>query len=355
MIHIDCKIRISANKHILLMKRGSGKDAGMGTNEYFSGNRELAAQLGCMTDSQNHGIVYRLPPKIRDNWLVDVHPKPGLILSNVYFTLPQPVIRVYDIEQPGLWLCSFARGDVTILERGKKSKRLQPGIHLLVNQGQPFKITFGSSEPIWYTAAWIFSDFIAKYLKDREWEEPLTLGDALSWPNHYYNTPELVMLFEQLKYGIRNTDKPLMYFEVKIMEILSTILSSVQLEGYSEKFFQAERPKYVTYQNKKFLWQVKTEIDKDILVSPSVKQLAVIAEMGTTKLRQLFKSYYGVTIDGYVRQEKMNYALRLLSHDDMSVQNISTFLGYGCPSRFTAAFKKIHGFTPQQFRKSLSL
>lgn len=327
----------------------------MGTNEYFDGNRELAVQLGCTKEITRNRVIYRLPTEKEKRWLVEVHPRPGLFLMDAHFSLHQPITRVYEIEQPGLWLFSFSQGDVTIVERGKKARHLQHGIHLLINQGHPFKMIFGSSEPICYTAVWVFSDFITTYLKDRGWEEPLTIADALTWPSHYYNTPEMVMIFEQLKYRVRNSEDPLLYFEGKIIEILSTILCSVHMKGYSKKFLHEERAKYVTYQNKKFLWQVKAALDEDIVASPSVEELANIAEMGTTKLRQLFKSYYGVTIATYIRQQKMNYALRMLSHDHMSIQNISVFLGYECSSRFTAAFKKIHGFTPQQFRKSLGL
>lgn len=326
----------------------------MGTNEYFTGNEGLAEQLNCAKVNCGNEVGYLLPGK-KDSWLMDVQPKPGLFLTSTYFTLDQPITRNYEMEQPGLCLCSFAQGDVTILEKGKKSRTLQQGIHLLVNQGKPFKVIFGSDKLICYTAIWVFSDFIEKYLHDREWEEPLTLSDALAWPEHYYNTPEMVMLFEQLKYSIRGASKPRIYYEAKIVEIVSVILSCVHTESYAKKFLKEERPKYVTYQNKKFLWQVRERLDESIISPPSVQQLAGIAEMGTTKLRQLFKSFYGVTIAEYVRREKMNYALRLLSSDDLSVQNISAYLGYECPSKFTAAFKKIHGFTPRQFRKSLNL
>lgn len=51
----------------------------------------------------------------------------------------------------------------------------------------------------------------------------------------------------------------------------------------------------------------------------------------------------------------MNYALRLLWNDEMSIKNISSFLGYARPSKFTAAFKKVHGMTPGEVRKSFNL
>lgn len=327
----------------------------MGTDEYFSGSAGLAAQFGCTKSAHNKGVIYRLPPENGNSWLVEVSPAPGLVLTDAYFTLHQPVTRVYEIEQPGLWLCSFALGDMTIVERGRKVRKLERGIHLLVNQGQPFKVVFDCQQPQRYTSAWIFADYIEEYLQSRKWREPLAITDALTWPSHYYNTAELTLAFEQLKFAVRNAISPYIYLESKVIEILSLILHSVEVKGYSDRYKKEKRSNYVTYQNKKFLWQVKAELDKDILTAPTVEQLASLAGMGTTRLRQLFKSHYRLTISEYIRREKMNYALRLLSHDDMSIQNIATMLGYESHSRFTVAFKKIHGFTPRHFRKALYL
>lgn len=329
----------------------------MATDEYAGGNRQLAEQLGCTAKKyRTKGVKYSFPPENGDSWLIDVQPAAGLFVTDAYFSLQQPLVRGYHIEQPGLWLCSLAAGDLTIIEQGKKSRKLQRGVHLLVNRGKPFKVKFGSSGKLCYTGAWIFADFIAGYLNERGRGERLTVEDALTWPGHYYNTAEILMAFEQLKYSIRISIAPLMYYESKVIEILSLILCGVQNRGYAEMFTSSRRPpNHLTYQNVKLIWQVKEELDKNILSPPGTAQLARIAGMGTTKLRQAFKAYYKQTIAEYIRREKMNYALRLLSNDELSVQNISTLLGYESSSKFTVAFKRIHGFTPRAARKSFNI
>ncbi len=332
----------------------------MVTNEYFDGNAELAAQLGCTNDSGElskcpKGITYVLPSENGDSWFVDIHPKPGLFVSDVNFTLQRPLTRTYEIKQPGLFLCSFESGEVTLFERGKKARRMRQGIHLLVNQGKPFKVVFGSEQHTRYTMVWVFADFISTYLQDREWKESLEIKDALTWPSHYYNTPELLLYFQQLQIAIRRGMAPLMYFESKVIAILSLILCAVQTPQHVEWFQKKERPKHATYEDQQFVWKVKAELDKDILNPPPVKELSSIAGMGATKLRILFKSCYGMNIADYLRQEKMNYALHLLAKEDMSIQKISTLLGYASPSMFTAAFKTVHGFTPRDARKKFTI
>ncbi|QDR79505.1 helix-turn-helix transcriptional regulator [Sporomusa termitida] len=333
-----------------------GKEAGVSTNEYAGGSRELAEQLGCTAKKyRSKGVKYSLPPENGDSWLIDVQPEPGWCVTDAYFSLQKPVTRGYEIAQPGLWLCSLAAGDMTIIEQGKKSRQLGRGIHLLVNRGKPFKIQFGSPSKLCYTSAWLFADFIADYFQERGRGERLTIEDALTWPEHYYNTPEILMAFEQLKYTIRISIAPFMYYESKMIEILSLILCGVQNQGYAEMFTRLRRPSHLTYENIKLLWRAKEELDNNILAPPDVAQLARLAGMGTTKLRQSFKAYYNMTVAEYIRREKMSYALRLLSNDEMSVQNISTLLGYQSPSKFTVAFKRVHGFTPRAARKTFNI
>ncbi|WP_376746761.1 helix-turn-helix domain-containing protein [Anaerospora hongkongensis] len=62
-----------------------------------------------------------------------------------------------------------------------------------------------------------------------------------------------------------------------------------------------------------------------------------------------------MTITSYIRHEKMKYAMRMLSRDDLSIRHIGDSLGYESPSKFTAAFKAVHGFMPSQFRKPFGL
>lgn len=71
-----------------------------------------------------------------------------------------------------------------------------------------------------------------------------------------------------------------------------------------------------------------------------MEALAAIAGMGATKLRQSFKLWYGMTIAEYIRQQKLKYALRLLSDDDRSISNIAALIGYESASKFAMAFKK---------------
>lgn len=327
----------------------------MGTNEYLLGNCELAEQLGCERSDYNNGILYKLPPENGDSWIIDVHPAPGLFVTNAFFQLLEPVTRIYDIAQSGLWLCSWDNGDATIIEKGKKARKLGRGIHLLVNSGQTIKVVFDAAKPIWYTSVLIFDDFLEKFLKGRAVEGGFTAATAAAWTSMQYNTPDLVLVFEQIKYAVRESLAPMLYYESKIGEILALIMRNVHSGEYWETYLRKNRPDHVTYQNMKYIWRVKAELDQNILTPPTIQQLTAIAGMGATKLRRCFKVLYKMTITQYVRQEQMKYALQMLSHDSMSISNIAGAVGYASASQFTVAFKKVYGFTPSEFRISCRL
>lgn len=324
-------------------------------NEYFTGSAELAAQLGCTRNVVNNVVDYVLPPECGNGWLMEAHPADGLFVANAYFILQEPVVREYAVSQRGVWLCSLSSGVVSILESGKKARRLQNGIHLVQTGRKPFRIVYGEGNRIGFTGIWLFDEFVQAYLRDRPSEPSYLLPAYGDWQFGHYNTPDILLLFEQLKYAIRIAGAPLFYYESKAGELLALIMRNSRDDWFCKRHLQQGRRQHVTYQNRRYMMLVKAEIDKNIIEPPPVTRLASIAGMGATKLRQCFKETFGITMDAYARREKMKAAMRLLSNDDLNIKNIAAAVGYKNTSQFIASFKKVHGFTPNAFRKLFGL
>lgn len=315
------------------------------------GHALLAAGLGCETVKFDMAVRHKFPPGHGDSWILDVYPAPGLCVSNAYFTLHQPC--AFSLTRSGLGLCSLDKGDAVIREKGRRKRSLQRGVHVLVNQGNPVDIVLGGGE-YRYTCIWICPEFIENYLHYRTFKQPFAIADALTWQSPNYNTPDQLLVWEQLKFGIRNAVAPLMYFESKVLELLALIMLHTNCRWYGKRYVKKERPRHLTHLTRPYLQQVKAALDNNIADPPDIRQLSRLAGMGVTKLRMVFKNSYGMPIAAYIRQEKMKYAMRLLS-GEMSIQNIGKFVGYESASKFAAAFKTVHGFTPSQFRKSFGL
>ncbi|MFP2996829.1 AraC family transcriptional regulator [Spongiivirga sp. MCCC 1A20706] len=82
---------------------------------------------------------------------------------------------------------------------------------------------------------------------------------------------------------------------------------------------------------------------------PSVKELAEIAGMGTTKFKTTFKQVFGKAPIQYHQKIKFDYAKTELESKRKSASELSYELGYSHPSKFTSAFKKIFGTVPSTF------
>lgn len=81
---------------------------------------------------------------------------------------------------------------------------------------------------------------------------------------------------------------------------------------------------------------------------PSIKELAEIAGMGTTKFKTTFKQVFGKPPMQYHQKIKFDYARQELLAKRKTASELSYELGYSHPSKFTEAFKKQFGELPSQ-------
>ena len=81
----------------------------------------------------------------------------------------------------------------------------------------------------------------------------------------------------------------------------------------------------------------------------TLEDLAAEADCNPNYLSQLFKECEGISISGYILQEKINRAKNLLIYSDYSYIEIATYLGFSSQSHLGTQFKKHTGYTPSQF------
>lgn len=83
------------------------------------------------------------------------------------------------------------------------------------------------------------------------------------------------------------------------------------------------------------------------------EQLASVAFVNPAYLSRLFRKETGMVLTDYILQEKMRKAADLLQDTDQSISEIADGLHYGNFSYFARLFRKVHGVTPQDYRKSV--
>jgi AraC-like DNA-binding protein len=67
----------------------------------------------------------------------------------------------------------------------------------------------------------------------------------------------------------------------------------------------------------------------------------------------IFKKSFGCTLSEYIIEERISHTQRKLITTDLSITEIAYACGFNSISSFNAAFLKINGCTPRQFRKGI--
>ena len=84
-----------------------------------------------------------------------------------------------------------------------------------------------------------------------------------------------------------------------------------------------------------------------------VADVAATAGMHPNSAMRLFRQACGLTILEYLTMHRIWHAQALLSDGRLKIRDIATACGFNSPNRFYAAFKRIVGQQPKDFRESL--
>jgi len=106
--------------------------------------------------------------------------------------------------------------------------------------------------------------------------------------------------------------------------------------------------------DKHFMQQLVTVIESE-LTNPSfdVDQLCLHLNMSRTKLYEMIKRLTGQSIIEFIRTIRLNKAVYIMTHEDVSISEVIFRVGIQTQSYFTKAFKKEFGKTPSQFLNEL--
>ena len=94
--------------------------------------------------------------------------------------------------------------------------------------------------------------------------------------------------------------------------------------------------------------QVRSSLDANLADPPTMEQLTRRFGINRNKLTFGFKETYGVTVSGYVGEQRMRTAYDLLSSERCSVGDVAAAVGYTHLCNFTTAFKRRYGMSPSR-------
>ena len=320
----------------------------MYTNEYTNGFQAMALQFNMTEHQFGNGRIFNFGSKSSDGWLTQIHPAAGLFVSSMWFTPSRTLSYTMNIDKPCLFIWCIDEGDITFTLNGKKASHLNPITQITINPLKPYKITFPAQVHTCCTCILVFEEYLNELLSKHLPDYEDFMDKIKAHTNLASSTPDITLILEQIKWAARNGILPLFNYECKVGELFTVMHKNLRFLPD----LPFNRRYHITWENEQKLWRIKSVLDKDILNTPGIESLALSEAISVSKLHRCFKKYYRITINQYIRVEKMKRAMLMLADDELSIKNIAHICGYDSPSKFTEAFKEIHNITPSQYRKA---
>lgn len=121
---------------------------------------------------------------------------------------------------------------------------------------------------------------------------------------------------------------------------------------YEREFARAvEQVKHDSEHNR-YVERAKEYVAEHIDESIRVVQIGEALGINENYLTGLFHKYEGITLQHYIRKEKVRQAKELLLYSSYSCSEIAALLCFSTQSHFSSAFKREVGMTPAKYRGS---
>ncbi|MEL6441695.1 MAG: AraC family transcriptional regulator [Cyanobacteria bacterium J06621_8] len=165
------------------------------------------------------------------------------------------------------------------------------------------------------------------------------------WKISFY--PEVTSQMRSLAYQLWNAPYHGMakqiYLQGKVFELLALYLNLIKIESQSAESPPRLKPKTIAA-----LHYAKNILTKHSEHPPSLPQLAQQVGVSQRTLQRGFPTLFKTTVVGYIAQQRLDRAERLLRERKHSVAEVAILVGYGNIGHFSVAFKRRFGITPSQ-------
>ncbi len=137
------------------------------------------------------------------------------------------------------------------------------------------------------------------------------------------------------------------YLESKAMELVACQLKQVFDRDDSKEFSSP-----VNDEERKRILRARDLLVDRLQFPPSLPDLARQVGMSHSRLTRGFKRVFNCTVFEYLRQERLEYARRLLTENSMNITQVAFDAGFCSSSHFAVAFAKRFGVRPSTYRNA---
>jgi AraC family transcriptional regulator len=99
-----------------------------------------------------------------------------------------------------------------------------------------------------------------------------------------------------------------------------------------------------------WLNQVHSAISSEFAAPRSLAQYAELGGVHPTHLMRAFRAYYGLSIGEYIRNCRLNHAVKMICSHALRLADIAVESGFADHSHMTNCFRRYLGLTPSEYR-----
>jgi AraC-like DNA-binding protein len=137
-----------------------------------------------------------------------------------------------------------------------------------------------------------------------------------------------------------------LYFESKLLHLLS-----LQCEALLPASTPVQQPLRLYAGDKERLYHARDILCNRLNDPPSLAQLSKLCGINEFKLKKGFRQLFQQTVFGFVNEQRLQQAQRMIMEGEKNISTIAYDLGYAHPQHFQRAFKKRFGITPGSVRR----
>ncbi|MCG8483685.1 MAG: AraC family transcriptional regulator [Clostridia bacterium] len=134
------------------------------------------------------------------------------------------------------------------------------------------------------------------------------------------------------------------------LESIALQLMGVFLELSKEWDFNLDDKIYMSENDITQIIYASKLIEEHLVTPLSISELSNRININSYKLKVGFKKIFKTTMFDYLREKRVEYAVRQLENTEKSIMSIAQEVGYSNPSNFANIFKKKIGISPSDYR-----
>jgi len=162
-------------------------------------------------------------------------------------------------------------------------------------------------------------------------------------PQHFVITPNMHLVIEEILSCNRKGTFKRMFLQSKVIELMLLQLEQIAHESVRGNYSLKKRDIEKIYAVKEF---ILLNLSKPFTLIHLAKQF----ETNQYVLKKGFKEIFGTTVFGFLQENKMEQAKKMLLEQDLTIGEVSDLVGYKNPQHFTTAFKRKFGYTPSKLK-----